>query len=293
MKEENRMRFINFISEEKVYLGIQLESGIVDVKKTAAVSGIDIPTSLDEVIRRGEKGIRQLEDMLKGAVSFISEDSIQYAPSVLNPGKILCVGLNYIEHGAECNMAIPQYPTLFNKFNNTLTAHNQVILVPDYIKDLDYEAELVIVIGKEAKNVAKKNALSYVFGYTIGNDFSSRDLQFRTSQWLLGKSCDNFAPIGPALVTADDIDPNNLNITCKVNGELRQSSNTKNMIFDCATIVSYISDYITLKPGDIIFTGTPSGVMYGYPKESRAYLKSNDQIQIDIENIGTLINTLK
>ncbi|MFJ8064727.1 fumarylacetoacetate hydrolase family protein [Psychrobacillus sp. NPDC096426] len=157
---------------------------------------------------------------------------------------------------------------------------------------VDYEAELVLIIGKEAKNVSKEDALSYVFGYTVGNDLSARSLQFLSGQWLLGKSLDHFAPIGPYLVTSDEIDPYNLAIECKVNGEVRQSANTKDMIFDCSTIISYVSKHITLKPGDVIFTDTPQRVVIGYPEDEQVWLKSGDKVEVSIEKIGTLINTL-
>ena len=152
---------------------------------------------------------------------------------------------------------------------------------------------MIIVIGKEAANVSKDEALSYVFGYTVGNDLSARDLQFRSGQWLLGKTCDEFGPIGPYLVTADELNSSNLDIECKVNGVVRQSANTSNMIFDCATIVSYLSEHMTLKPGDIIFSGTPEGVVIGYPEDQQDWLKSGDIVEVSIENIGTLVNVLK
>ena len=164
--------------------------------------------------------------------------------------------------------------------------------LPKDAEKFDYEAELVIVIGKEASKVSKEDALSYVFGYTVGNDFSARDLQFRSGQWLLGKSCDDFAPIGPYVVTRDEIDPQNLEIKCTVNGELRQSANTRDMIFDCATIISYVSQYMTLKPGDIIFSGTPDGVILGYPTERQQWLKKGDEVIVSIEHIGELVNVV-
>ena len=175
--------------------------------------------------------------------------------------------------------------------NNTLAGYNTIRL-PKNAEKFDYEVEMVIVIGKEAKNVSKDEALSYVFGYTVGNDLSARDLQFR-SEWLLGKTCDHFGPIGPYLVTADELDPTNLNIQCSVNGEVRQSANTRDMIFDCATLVSYLSEHMTLKPGDIIFSGTPEGVILGYPEDQQVWLKSGDEVQVSVENIGTLVNVLK
>ena len=223
---------------------------------------------------------------------YLKEEEIQYMPIILNPEKILCAGLNYLEHIKEGNFECPEVPVLFNKFNNSLSAHNQKIVLPTISEEIDYEAELVIVMGKEAKDVDEKHALSYVFGYSIGNDLSARDLQNKTSQWLLGKSLDGFAPVGPYIITQGDVDPSHLNIECKVNGEIRQSSNTGDMLFNCQTIVSYISKHMTLKPGDIIFTGTPQGVMLGYPKHQQVWLKAGDEVEVTIEKIGTLKNTL-
>jgi 2-keto-4-pentenoate hydratase/2-oxohepta-3-ene-1,7-dioic acid hydratase in catechol pathway len=158
---------------------------------------------------------------------------------------------------------------------------------------VDYEVELVIVIGKQAKYVSKENALSYVFGYCNVNDISARDLQMRTQQWLLGKTCDKFSPLGPYLVTADEVgNPNQLEMKCIVNGEVRQNSNTSDMIFYCDELVSYISQHMTLVPGDIILTGTPQGVVIGYPEDKRVYLKHGDVVTIEIEKLGTLTNRM-
>ena len=290
---EINMKLVNFKVGEQIRLGIKSEKGIIDVAKAAAKYSLDIPANIEEVIEKGEKSLSQLAELIQKEIETVPEETIIYAPSVTKPEKILCVGLNYISHSEESKMDIPTSPVLFSKFNNALTAHNQIISLPKSAEKFDYEAELVIVIGKEAKNVSKEEALSYVFGYTAGNDLSVRDLQFRTSQWLLGKTCDHFAPIGPYLVTADEVDTSNLEIKCKVNGALRQSGNTKDMIFDCATIVSYISGYMTLKPRDIIFTGTPSGVILGYPEDKQQWLKSGDEIVVSIEKIGDLVNILE
>lgn len=279
------MKLVNFKVGNEIHLGIKVEKGIIDARRVA--------TSIDEVIAGGKKALQQLSELMEKEVEIISEDKITYAPCVTNPEKILCIGLNYLSHGEECNMNIPTSPVLFSKFNNALAGHNQVISLPRSAFKYDYEAELVIVIGKEAFNVSKEDALSCVFGYTTGNDLSARDLQFVSGQWLLGKTCDGFAPIGPYLITAEGFDPNNLDIKCEVNGEVRQASNTFDMIFDCATIISYISDYMTLKPGDIIFSGTPSGVMLGYPEAEQNWLKAGDEVTISIEKIGSLVNLLK
>ncbi len=207
--------------------------------------------------------------------------------------KIICVGLNYRKHAEETKAAIPEFPILFNKFHNTITAHGSEIAIPRTTTRLDYEAELVIVISKQAKYVPREEALNYVFGYCCVNDLSARDLQLRTPQWMLGKIGDGFSPIGPYLVTADEVgNPNELAIKARVNGELRQNSNTADMIFPCDEIVSYISQHLTLVPGDIILTGTPEGVVLGLPKEQRVYLQPGDVVTIEIEKLGSLTNRL-
>lgn len=287
------MKLVNFKVGEQIHLGIKLEQGILDVEQAAAAYSLEVPKNMEQVIAESEKSLSQLAALTKKKVQFLPEEKIVYAPCVINPEKIVCIGLNYISHAKECNIDIPTSPVLFSKFNNALAAHNEAIPLPKSAKKFDYEAELVIVIGKKAVDVSKEDALSYVFGYTTGNDLSARDLQFRTGQWLLGKTCDHFAPIGPYLVTADEIDPNNLDIQSKVNGEIRQSSNTGDMIFDCATIVSYISQHITLKPGDIIFSGTPNGVIVGYPETQQKWLESGDEVSVSIEKIGTLVNVMQ
>lgn len=287
------MKLINFKIGKEIFLGIKVDQGIIDVKKESANCFLKVPTTMEQVIKSGEEGLKQLSELTKKNVNFIPESQIVYAPSVINPEKILCIGINYLDHVKECNMSRPEYPVIFSKFGNTLAAHKQVIQLPVLAQKIDYEAELVIVIGKEAKNISEKDAISYVFGYTVGNDLSARELQFRTGQWLLGKTCDDFAPIGPCLVTSDEIDPYNLDIKCEVNGDICQMSNTRNMIFDCAKIISYISQYMTLKPGDIIFTGTPDGVIFGRSENEQYWLKSGDKITVSIEKIGFLENVLK
>ena len=287
------MKLINFKVEEQVRLGIKTEKGIMDVEQAATSLSLELPTTMEQVIAGGDKALSQLAELTKLEFPAISEEALVYAPCITQPEKIICVGLNYVDHAKESNMEIPTSPVLFSKFNNTLAAHNQTIRLPKTAEKFDYEVEMVIVIGKEAANVSKNEALSYVFGYTVGNDLSARDLQFRSGQWLLGKTCDHFGPIGPYLVTADELDPTNLNIQCSVNGEVRQSANTRDMIFDCATLVSYLSEHMTLKPGDIIFSGTPEGVILGYPEDQQVWLKSGDEVQVSVENIGTLVNVLK
>lgn len=285
------MKLFHFKVENEVHLGIKTERGFFDVNRIATHYGLDVPLTIDQVIAKGKKSLLQLTALMNNAGEPQSEKDLVYGPAVLAPEKIVCVGLNYKSHTEECNRDIPTSPVLFSKFNNALAAHKQSITLPKSAEKFDYEAELVIVMGKEASNISKEDALSYVFGYTIGNDLSARDLQKRTPQWLLGKTCDHFAPLGPYLVTADEMKPDHLDIQCTVNGEIRQSANTSDLIFDCATIISYISKHFTLKPGDIIFTGTPSGVILGYPEAEQNWLKAGDEVTVTIQNIGSLTNT--
>jgi 2-keto-4-pentenoate hydratase/2-oxohepta-3-ene-1,7-dioic acid hydratase in catechol pathway len=188
------------------------------------------------------------------------------------------------------------YPDLFNKYNTSLNRHKGTVAVSSLpLAQFDYESELVLVIGKETRNVSEADALSYVFGYACGNDFSARDAQLRVSQWMTGKTPDQFAPLGPWLVTAEQIgDPQTLQIQTFVNDETtpRQDMNTSEMIFSCAKIISYMSEFITLRPGDIIFSGTPSGVILGYPKDKQVWLKAGDRITTKITKLGELNFTL-
>ncbi len=283
------MKLCVFIENNEKQIGIKTDKGIIHLRKTAELAQINFPQSIEDII---EKGFDEIKELCNKEVVLCDESEITFAPVLSNPEKILCVGLNYQSHQEETKMAKQDYPTIFSKFNNSLAAHNEDIKTIAFASQYDYEVELVIVMERECRDVTEANALDYVFGYTIGNDVSARDLQTRTSQWLMGKTFDGFAPIGPYLVTSDEIDPSNLKITTKVNGEIRQDGYTKDMIFDCKYIVSYLSKYMTLKPGDIIFTGTPSGVILGYPEDKKIWLKAGDVMEVSIENIGTLRNRL-
>ena len=287
------LKFVNFQLNSQIRLGVKVKNGIMDIAQVSDAYSLGVPKTIEQIIAAGKSVNEKLQKYAESTSFLIDEDNIVYAPCVTNPEKIICIGLNYLDHANESKMEIPLSPVVFSKFSNALAGNKQEILLPINAKQFDYEAELVIVIGKTAESVSRENAMSYIFGYTIGNDLSARDLQFRTGQWLLGKTCNGFAPIGPYLVTADEVNPSDLEISCRVNGELRQQGNTKNMIFDCAYIVSYLSHHMTLKPGDIIFTGTPAGVILGYPEGKRVWLKSGDEVSVSIEKIGTLINKLK
>ena len=214
-------------------------------------------------------------------------------PVIPSPHKIICVGLNYRDHAAEAGQPIPDHPPLFAKFSNSLIGPGEPIYLPEIAPDqVDYEAELGVVMGRRASRVGVESALDYVAGYVCANDVSARDLQFQTSQWLRGKAIDSFLPIGPWLVTRDEIsDPQDLQIECLVNGELLQDSNTRHMIFGVADLVSIISRTITLMPGDIICTGTPSGV--GAARKPPRFLAAGDEITVRIEGLGELTNRVR
>jgi 2-keto-4-pentenoate hydratase/2-oxohepta-3-ene-1,7-dioic acid hydratase in catechol pathway len=276
-------------------LGVKLSGGILDVAKAGNVLKIDVPTTLEDLLASGAAGA--LDQLIKAASDrkeFLRDEAdIKFGRLFTKPGKIVCVGLNYKEHVEEAGEHLPKEPILFNKYNNTLAAHNCTIKLPprEVSYKFDYETELLIVMGKTARNIPEAEALDYVAGYAIGHDFSARDLQLeKGGQWMVGKTLDGFAPIGPYFVSADLVDPNNLVIETYVNGENkpRQSSHTSKFIFNPQKVISYTSRLFALEPGDIIFTGTPSGVIIGMPKEKQVWLKAGDKIESRIEKLGTL-----
>ncbi len=266
------MKFLQFYKNNEAALGLVTERGIVDVGANAGC-----PKTMLELCRTGD--VSALAS-LSGPV--VDESSITFAPIVTGMEKMLCVGLNYRAHALECGMALPSEPTIFCKLNNALAAHNEAIPMPRGAVEVDYEAELVLIMGEGGK----------IFAATCGNDFSVREWQKATTQWLCGKSCDGFGPIGPYAVDWATLGEDGLAISCRVNGELRQNSRTDDLIFNAREIVDYLMPRIPLKAGDVIFTGTPSGVMMGYPADKKQWLKSGDTVEVTIEGIGTLTNTL-
>ncbi|MGE5321519.1 MAG: fumarylacetoacetate hydrolase family protein [Actinomycetota bacterium] len=284
--------------EGELRLAAKTSKGILDVPQTARLLRVHAPATLDDLLQNEDgPSLNALVDAADKSnnsndaqAAWLEEDAIEFGPLVSRPGKIICVGLNYRHHAQEIGAPIPKQPVLFSKYNNTLSAHNSKLKLPVHVATkFDYEVELVIVMGKRAYNVSEAEALKYVAGYATGNDFSARDLQLETGgQWMIGKTPDGFAPLGPYMVTADQIDPDNLKVECRVNGETRQSSTTADFIFNTAQMVSYISKFITLQPGDIIFTGTPEGVILGKPKDKQVWLKAGDRIACSVEKLGEL-----
>ena len=221
----------------------------------------------------------------------IDMTSVRLAPCVPTPGKIICIGLNYRRHAAETNLPVPKRPIVFSKMTNALAASGEDIPLPSVASHYDYEAELVAVIGRTARNVSEGDALDYVWGFCNGNDLSARDLQSQGSQWLLGKSLDHFGPIGPWLVSRDEAgDLDEMPIRCTVNGEVRQASRVGDMIFSIAELVSFISRHFALDPGDVIFTGTPEGVADGRP--DHPWLKAGDEVIVEVGRLGRLVNRM-
>ena len=287
---------------DNLRLGVRTPGGAIDVAAAqAALGGGDgrLPQTVEAAIAGGEAARSALADLVAraeavdaiGSSWLLDEASLTLGPSVPNPGKIVCVGLNYRKHAEETGAAIPTSPVLFSKFLNTIAAPDEDVPLTDAATQYDYEVELAVVMGDTTKNVSAADALNTVFGYSTANDLSARDLQTRTSQWLLGKTMDKFMPIGPYLVTAEEVpDPQKLAIRTWLNGDLRQNSNTDDMIFPVAEIVSYISRHFTLEPGDVIITGTPEGVILGMAE--KRWMAPGDVIEVEVEGLGKLRNRM-
>jgi len=296
------MKTLMFRKGKRLVLGVKTDRGVLDVEAAAAMlpGAGAVPVTFTQLLAQGEAGRAALLHLVTKAAEeaenlFYPEESLAFGPCVPECQKIVCVGLNYLQHAVETKATeLPKEPLLFGKFAHTLTGHRQNIIIPGRTSRVDYEAELAIVIGRMAKNIGLAEALDYVYGFCNANDVSARDLQLKTSQWMLGKNCDGFCPIGPYLVSKDEVgNPNQLSIRCLVNGEVRQDSRTSDMIFSCGEIVRYIASHMTLYPGDIILTGTPAGVILGYPKEQRVWLQDGDEVTVEIEKLGRLTNRLK
>ena len=276
------MKLIMFRDNEQIYVGIKSDSGVIRTNILA-----------DAFLSDGLANLEKLHRIQAGEHEVTDESTLDITSVVPNPGKIICIGLNYRRHAVESGMAIPQLPVLFGKYSNSISAPGQKVPISPDWQRVDYESELGVVIGKTTKNVTVDEALDYVLGYCNCNDLSERELQFLSGQWMLGKFLDGFMPVGPYLVTKDDItDPQSLRVRGWLNGELRQDSNTSDMIFSVAESIAFISHYMTLNPGDLISTGTPEGVILGYPPEKQKWMKPGDEYTVEIEGLGRLVNRL-
>lgn len=288
------MKFLTFRHDHGLRLGALREGRVCDLETAAADAEVSIPASFPALMRAGAAALPRIDWLLDAlpddAACWHDPGELELGPAVPETKKILCVGLNYRAHAKEAGMEIPKVPILFSKFPNALAASGADVDVSGLVQ-VDYEAELAVVIGATCRRITVEEALARVFGYCCANDLSEREMQMRTSQWLIGKTHDGFLPIGPYLVTADEIeDPQKLSIRGWLNGELRQDSTTADMVFGVADIVSYASHYMTLDPGDVIVTGTPEGVILG--REQKDWMRPGDEYVVEIEGLGRLVTRL-
>ncbi|MBX7244581.1 MAG: fumarylacetoacetate hydrolase family protein [Candidatus Sumerlaeaceae bacterium] len=299
------MKIFRFEARGVTRLGFEVGPLIYDIAQTLVKLGKPVPQALLDADLKGlltregtgffEKIEAELEDMTLARradeTSCFEVPSVKILAPIGDPGKIICIGLNYKDHCTEQNKEAPPYPMLFSKFANTVRATDETIPMPTTTEKLDFEGELGVVIGKRGFRVKAENALSHVFGYTVIHDVSARDLQKSDGQWLRAKGQDGFAPMGPCIVTADEIgDPQTLGIRTKLNGQVMQDSNTGQMIFPVTELIRFITEGITLEPGDIISTGTPSGV--GAHRKPPVFLKVGDRVEVEVEKIGRIVNTV-
>ena len=276
------MKICNIVVDGGIHCAVVTDRGIVD----AAAAGCAL--SLAEIIAGAER--TELDAIAADGSLPVVCDPV-FANVTVPSAKLLCVGLNYKAHADGVDMGKFEVPVLFSKFGNALVPSGAGVELPPWEESYDYEAELVIVIGKKCWGVDADEAMDCVFGYTCGNDLSCRDPQKRTSQWLIGKTMPGFGPCGPCITTKDSLDPfAGVSVKSFVNGELRQNGTSADMIFNCAEIVAYASRYVCLEPGDLIFTGTPSGVALEQRQDKRRWLEKGDKVDVVIEGIGTLTN---
>jgi len=284
------MRLVQFVRKAATQarlFGAELSDGgdLVDLTHIA-------PSTID-FLRAGYSAVSVAESYLATSPKTISRAEVELLAPVTNMDKVICIGMNYKDHCEEQGLPIPKEPLVFNKFPSCVAAPNADLPLPTITEQLDWEVELCIVIGKEARKVSKEKAMEYVFGFTAAHDVSARDWQLKRNggQWLLGKAMEAFAPIGPAIVTKEEIgDPNNLNLSCKVNGEVKQDSNTSQFVFNVSDVISWVSIFTTLYPGDIILTGTPPGV--GAFMKPPQFLKVGDLVECNVQKIGNVVNKI-
>lgn len=245
---------------------------------------------LYSLIQAGAAGLAKVRNFAATATERVALSGVRILAPIHRPPKFICIGLNYRDHAIESGMAIPEIPTVFNKFPNTVIGPGDTIVLPKKSSQPDYEAEFAFVIGKTGKHIDGANWRDYVYGYTCVNDVSARDIQLKgTTQWLMGKTFDTFAPMGPYLVTADEIaDPHDLNVKLILNGEVMQNSSTKELIFNIPQLLEHLSSVVTLEPGDIVSTGTPPGV--GMARKPPVFLKPGDTCVVEVQGIGSLSN---
>ncbi|MFO0869848.1 MAG: fumarylacetoacetate hydrolase family protein [Pirellulales bacterium] len=280
------MRLVTYLSNSGPRVAGCREGAYVDLAQADPA----LPISLKQLLAQGPAALDRARAAIQRGPAFGPAGVTLLAP-IPDPEKVICIGLNYADHAAESGVAIPTEPVVFNKFPTAVHAPGAAIVLPRCTDKVDYEAELVVVIGQGGRHIPQEQALAHVAGYTCGHDVSARDWQLQKpgGQWLLGKTFDTFAPFGPALVTPDEVgDPGKLDIALRVDGVTLQNSNTRQLIFPIDRLISYVSGVCTLKPGDVIFTGTPPGV--GAARKPPIYLRAGNRVEVEIERLGVLEN---
>ena len=278
------MKLVTFIINNETRIGAVVDTEIVDARGCT-----ELPQSMPDFLNFGNQALLLMNELINSGNNRYPLEDIKLLPPVPRPGKYLGISLNYADHIDETGLDKPEYPTFFNKQSTCVIAHSQPIHRPRVSEKLDYEGEMAFIIGKRCRHVPKERAHEVIAGYTVANDVSVRDWQFRSPTFTLGKSFDTHGPLGPWLVTPDEIgDPHNLDIKTWIDNDLRQSSNTRHMIFDCYEMIAYLSTVMTLEPGDVFATGTPAGV--GVKMKPRGYMLPGQTVKIEIEKIGTLVN---
>jgi len=279
------MKLCTFLRDTVPLVGVVTDDGVVDLSESAP----ELPVEMTALLAAGEPALRRAAAAASAAAAYIPLDSVQLAPPILRPPKFLAVGLNYADHVAEAGLETPKLPTIFNKQSTCVAGPTDPVHMPRVSSALDYEGELGFVVGRRCRHVSREHAHEVIAGYLVVNDVSVRDWQLRIPTWTMGKSFDTHGPIGPWITTADEVgDPHTLRVRTWVNGELRQDSSTKNLIFDCFAIVEHLSTAFTLEPGDVVATGTPGGV--GVAMKPPRLLSLGDVVRVEIDGLGTLEN---
>ncbi len=292
------MKLVTFDRDSGPRLGVHKNDNVVDLGLASQISGIgDLPSTMLEFIQGGEslwhKGRQVLDWANNSSGDFLLDESqVRIRAPISNPPKLICVALNYQAHADETGVEAPNEPMLFSKFPSVIVGPGDAIKIPRQSDQVDYEIELAAVIGIGGRHIPEENALNHVFGYTIMNDVSCREYQRRWSQWLVGKSFDTFAPMGPSIVTADEVpDPHNLSMVLSINGDVMQSSSTSDMIFNIPRLIAFASSIFTLESGDVLLTGTPPGV--GAARQPPRWIRPGDLIQMEIDTLGTLCSLVE
>ena len=282
-----QMKLIQYLHEGCQNVGILKDDKILNLNNNEG-----FPNSIVKFLQGGSSLLEKAKIISRSSqATYLNIKNVKILSPITNCEKIVCVGLNYKDHCTEQNLEFPKEPVIFSKFPSSIIATEDDIILPKISDSVDWEVELAVVIGKEGKNISQKNAMDHVAGYTVANDVSARDWQMKKNakQWLLGKTFDTFCPLGPVLVTKDEVsDPHNLDLNCVVNGKVVQSSNTRELIFDIPQCIEWISQFCTLKPGDVLLTGTPPGV--GVFRNPPVFLKHGDVVSCEVVGIGKIEN---